>query len=37
MPEFINRFISRYAMDIYFPEVHFTDILEILNEIYEEK
>ena len=30
MPEFITRFISRYAIDIYFPEVYFTDILEIL-------
>lgn len=30
MPEFINRFVSPYAIDIYFPEVHFTDVLEIL-------
>lgn len=30
MTELITRFMSRYAIDIYLPEVHFTDVLEIL-------
>lgn len=30
MTELLSNFMSRYAIDIYFPEIHFTDILEIL-------
>ena len=30
MKELLSRFFSRYAMDLYFPKIYVTDILEIL-------
>ena len=30
MAELLSGFMSRYAIDVYFPEVHVTDILEIM-------
>ena len=30
MKEFVSRFLSKYALDFYFPKVYVTDILEIL-------
>lgn len=30
MKELISRFLGRYALDLYFPKMYFTDLLEIL-------